>query len=653
MAVIPIKKIRLLAHQTEMSKVLEEVQKSSVVQFEEVSDSSGLDRSSKEVFEFNYVASRLDFAVAFLTHYEQRGKFESLLRGDKIPTSVSACKELMGSYYYNEVVEEVAELQEKINESKEKIKHLLSEKDLLKEWVGLDVSLGVSFSTAHTNTIFLKSTQTKKGEISPARRIEDRLLEEELLHEIYNAGEGKHALIFLKENEEKILSIIKDSNLSSVSLPKRRGAPREEITRIDRALVKALAEKDSLDSNAEKLSKENLSKLRILSDYISWKKGRYDLASNSFKKGEVAIFEGWCPEEAIGSLESAISARTTFFDIQVISPDEGESPPVEIRNNALIAPFESITRLYGLPGHKDLDPTAFLAGFFFLFFGLSLTDVGYGLFLVVVTALALHFFVLSSVTRLFLKLLLLGGVSSVLVGFLFGGYLGIDPANLPAFLQAVQKFDPIANPLPVFYLALGLGVFQVMFGMVLRIISDAKNGLLRDGIFDQGPWLLLFVALGVLGASMFGAIGGFVGENASTFVYVALAILIIAKGRKGKTIVQKALGGLLGLYDSIGYFSDILSYSRLLALGLATSALAFAVNLIAELIGGMIPVIGPAVAVLILIVGHLFNLAVNTLGAFIHSARLQFVEFFGKFISGTGRNFTPFKREERYVTIVE
>ena len=134
-------------------------------------------------------------------------------------------------------------------------------------------------------------------------------------------------------------------------------------------------------------------------------------------------------------------------------------------------------------------------------------------------------------------------------------------------------------------------------------------------------------------------------------VYIAVGLLILTQGRREKTIVMKLLKGVLSLYDSVSFFSDILSYSRILALGLATSALAFAINLIATIAKDMIPVVGTAVMVVILIVGHVFNVGINVLGAFIHSARLQFVEFFGKFITASGRPFAPFRQRGRYITI--
>jgi V/A-type H+-transporting ATPase subunit I len=306
-----------------------------------------------------------------------------------------------------------------------------------------------------------------------------------------------------------------------------------------------------------------------------------------------------------------------------------------------------------MPGHKDLDPTLFLAGFFFLFFGLSLTDVGYGIFLMAVATMILTLFKVAPVVRTFAKLLLFMGLGSALVGLLFGGYLGIAPESLPSWLRAIQLFDPIGNPLPVFYLALGLGVFQVMVGMFLKIYSDARNGEMMNGILDQGPWLFVFfVAIAYLGVTTGYLYIIATPDQLINLIYVGLVLVVLASGRKGKTILEKVQSAALSLYASIGYFSDILSYSRLLALGLATTALAFAVNLIAEIVSGT-PVVGPVLAIVVLVIGHLFTLAVNTLGAFIHSARLQFVEFFGKFIAGTGREFKPLKRTAEHITIAD
>jgi len=336
-----------------------------------------------------------------------------------------------------------------------------------------------------------------------------------------------------------------------------------------------------------------------------------------------------------------------FIELQ---PLEGEDPPVDIENHPLFKPFEAVTRLYGMPGHKDLDPTAYLAGFFFLFFGLSLTDVGYGLFLMTAAIIVITLFKVDDAIKLFAKLLFLVGLATVFVGAAFGGYLGIAPENLPSFLISLQKFDPIGNPLPVFYLALSLGVFQVMVGMLLKIYSEYKNGRFMNGLIVQGPWFLVF-CLGILALlTNLGYVAIIPFDAIINLIYAAAVLVVLSGARNGKGIFGKVMSAAASLYDSIGYFSDILSYSRLLALGLATTALAFAVNLIAGMVVD-VPYVGYILAGIILIIGHTFNLAVNTLGAFIHSARLQFVEFFGKFVAGTGREFRPLSRTSKYIIV--
>ena len=336
-----------------------------------------------------------------------------------------------------------------------------------------------------------------------------------------------------------------------------------------------------------------------------------------------------------------------------IQPEEGEEPPIALENSKNIKPFETITRLYGLPGYRELDPTAYLAGFFFVFFGLCLTDVFYGLFIFFLTAFVLHKYRVPSNVRPLVQLLMFGGLASAIIGIFFGGYFGIASDQIPSWARVVQIFNPLENPLPIFYLSLGLGFVQIMFGIFLKMLTSIKNGCIKDGILDEGPWLLFFAVLVWLGAST--AVENFSGsrEIALLALYSTIVLLVVTQGRKEKSVFMQLFKGIIGLYNIVGYFSDVLSYSRLLALGLATSALGFAVNLIAGIVNDMIPYVGFIFATLILVIGHTFNLAINSLGAFIHSARLQFVEFFGKFMTGGGRGFDPFERKQRYIAFEE
>ncbi len=645
MSLIKMNKIRLYIHKSVGSDVLRAVQKTSSVEFVEVDDEA-FSPGEKKTFEFNYVSSRLDFAVEFLSKFEEvKGRWQKIKRaveGSRVFVSERDIIRVAQSFYFNDIVDRVQDIEEKINEAESKIKSLKKEEEDLLLWNKLDIPLSALGETKWTNILFLK------GDKDAFLELKKKISDKDIFYFFKSFSDDNAILVFLKENQKVVSDLLKEYEIEILELPKRRGTPKEELERIQRAKIKAEAEKKAQEDKARELT-VHLPKLKMVADYILWKKDKHDLICKAPQISDVLIFEGWCPEDKIEVIKEKIKEETDLFAIEKIDIKENEVPPVEIKNISLVRPFEAVTRLYGLPGSKDLDPTPFFAGFFFIFFGLSLTDVGYGLFLFLLTGLILVFFRISSDAKLLLQLMMFGGISSFLIGLLFGGYLGIDMKVMPEFLQSIQVFDPIASPLPIFYMALAFGVVQIIFGLFLGIVKETKNNALKDGILDNGPWILLFFSLILWGAEKFGIFN--LSFDLVWFVYGALIILVLTQGRKEKGVIKKLLMGVLSLYESINFFSDVLSYSRLLALGLATSALAFAVNLIASMVNEMIPVVGGILMIVILIVGHLFNLAVNLLGAFIHSARLQFVEFFGKFISGTGRNFMPFKRKERYVAL--
>ena len=647
MAIVEMEKLKIYVHNSVKTDVFRVIQKMGVVHFVEIKDTENLERAEKKVFEFNYVSSRLDFAIEFLSRFETHSsKFEKIkkaIEGNKVFTTNKEVEDTANSFYFNDIVDRVQDIEEKINDTRAKIKDLRAEKTILSGWIKLNIPLGVPFKTKNTQTILLLGQQSEIDILS------NTLRENKILFNVKDVAPEHFIFTILKENVEESFSIINSTEVERIELLKRRGTPAEEIERIDRAVIKNKSLQNTLEREAGSLT-QHLPKLKMVGDRIFWKKEKHNLLSSAYRKNDILVFEGWCKKTQLTDLIKKITEETKLFTIEKIEPENDEAVPVEIQNKKLISPFEAVTRLYGLPGNKDIDPTPFLAGFFFIFFGLSLTDVGYGLFLFFTTSAFLFFFKIPKNVKPLIQLLMLGGISSFFVGLLFGGYFGINMEYMPVWLQSIQEFDPIANPLPVFYMALGFGVFQIMFGLVLKIARDAKNGALVSGLLDQGPWLALFLSLIFWGAVKIGFISDTYGV-AIMAIYGALLFLVVTQGRKEKTFLKKIFKGVFSLYGSINYFSDILSYSRLLALGLATSALAFAVNLIATMVGDMVPYVGTVLMVVILIIGHLFNLAVNTLGAFIHSARLQFVEFFGKFITDNGKVFTPFKRDERYVVV--
>ena len=655
MAVVSMQKVQVVVHRTDTDALLDVLQRSGAMEFVEV-DTTNISSISME-FPQAQLLPRVQHAIGFLTPYEAKRSLWRTLR-DGSTTELSEAevvKQAADTEAVAQVVSELETLQVEYAEKTDTVRQLEEQVTLLQLWKAVPIKLAELKTTSTYTQLVQVGADTQKGTTSSLlATLTEFLQAQDIPSQITSVSATLAAVTVAADaaTPADLQKQLEGLGLEVIKAPAGTETPDVELVAVTQRLAAAKGELGLVHDQAEHFAQSHLGRLRIAAEVLSWERDRYATVGIGAATDSSVVLEGWINAAKRSALEATCAEKNIAAIMSDLEPNEGEEPPVDIVNNSFIQPFEVVTRLYGMPGHKDLDPTLFLAGFFFLFFGLSLTDVGYGVFLMAVAIMILTLFKVAPVVRTFAKLLLFMGLGSALVGLLFGGYLGIAPEALPSWLRAIQVFDPIGNPLPVFYLALGLGVFQVMVGMFLKIYSDAKNGELMNGILDQGPWLFVFfVAIAYLGVTT-GYANFATPDQLINLIYVGLVLVVLASGRKGKTILEKVQSAALSLYNSIGYFSDILSYSRLLALGLATTALAFAVNLIAEIVIGT-PVVGPVLAIVVLVIGHLFTLAVNTLGAFIHSARLQFVEFFGKFIAGTGREFKPLKRTAEHITIAD
>lgn len=369
-------------------------------------------------------------------------------------------------------------------------------------------------------------------------------------------------------------------------------------------------------------------------------------------KGTVTLF-GWVAKKNLQHLEKKLANLSEASAILKVKADENETVPVQLKNPAILTPFESVTKLYGLPQATEMDPTPYLSLFFILFFALCLTDAGYGL----VLAIAMAGYLLKvrktvSEAPLF-WLLMLSGMVTFFVSIPFGGWFGLSPDDVPAFLT---KPDPdgegrlflgqiwnLSDQTGITFLqnlSLALGIIHLTFGIVLGAFSKIRSGQLAAGLWMDGTALLF---IGSALTYFFGP-----AEYSQVFLYAifgSLALMVWGKGHGNSLVKRPIFGFLQTLNFFLGMMGNVLSYLRILALGLVTGALAFTVNLVAEQISAFLPwFLAIPVAIVIYVVGHMANIVLNTLGAFIHSGRLQFVEFFGQFFEGGGRPFRPFAR---------
>jgi len=648
MAVVEMQKTRAIVHQPDVDGFLACLQRHGAMEFTAVSNVADVLQDLSLVSPHAALLPRVQHALGFLTTYEAKRSLWRTLRDGNITSYTEAAikKQLADTDAVDMVVRDTEAIQVELAEKNATVSHLEQQRELLKTWSVVENKLS-ELDTAQVVSMLVQKPVEVKEKLAVA--IGFALAEKDFTYAT-EAYPKAILITVVRTQAEKLEAAISESGLTFVVRPEGVETAVVELTGVEERLAAAVGEQASIHDLAKHTAHTHLHRLRTAGEILEWEQDRFATLANAKKTATTAVFEGWLMADRQPTIEADLKKQglTALFSEQEITTDE--QPPVEIQNKSWLQPFEVVTRLYGMPGYKDLDPTMYLAGFFFLFFGLSLTDVGYGIFLMTTAIIVLTLFKVSDGVRTFMKLLLFMGLGSALLGMLFGGYLGIPAEALPQWLQAIQLFDPIGNPLPVFYLALGLGVFQVIVGMLIKIYSDYCNGDIVQGLLDQTPWLFLF-SLGIL---FVGVVTGYVTFITTAvivnLVYVGFFMVALSAARKGVGLTGKLIAVLAALYnDTIGYFSDILSYSRLLALGLATSALAFAVNLIAEIVSGT-PYVGAILAVVILIIGHVFALVINTLGAFIHSARLQFVEFFGKFISGTGRTFSPLARSKKYIT---
>jgi len=331
-----------------------------------------------------------------------------------------------------------------------------------------------------------------------------------------------------------------------------------------------------------------------------------------------------------------------------------QDPPVAFQNTAFITPFEAVTDIFGKPKYDELDPTPVLSIFFLVAFGLALTDAGYGLVMMAVTFAAERFFNLKLPMRKMVRLLFYAGFSTTILGALTGGWFGLVLEDLPpnALVNALLKIkllDPLSSPITLLMVAFTLGVVQLLFAWGVNAYDLWNKGDKSSALLDAVAWITMVMSVLVWTAGKQGVIPAHIGELALWFMAANALVLIASQGREHKNPLLRLGSGVLSLYGLVSFLSDVLSYSRLLALGLATGIIGLVVNLIAGMVTEMIPVVGVVIAIVVLLGGHLFNLGINTLGAFIHAGRLQFVEFFPKFMEGGGVPFKPLGRVSKYV----
>ncbi len=450
-------------------------------------------------------------------------------------------------------------------------------------------------------------------------------------------------------------------------------------------LRETLAQIGENASRAQKISEEIVSlaekreAMEFALDELSMRREKLLAAEKTGQTARVFVLQGWAAQKDALKLKTRIEEK---FDavMEVRDPAAGEDPPVILKNNGLATPLENITGMYSLPGQADIDPTGPMTFFYYFFFGMMLSDAGYGMLMALATGGVLLFKKnLEPRMRNNVKMYLLCGLSTVFWGAMYGSWFG-DAGHVimrEFFHKDINPLPPlwtdaVSDTMNVLIMCFILGLAHLFWGVLMKGVTDIKNGHKLDALFDTLPTFLTVIGIAPIFFGLFASdtmpenytpLATFFWKTftwvhtnlktVSVYILIAGLVLVVATaGRHSKSIGGKVGGGLYAVYNLFsGYLGDVLSYARLLALGMATGVIAQVMNMLGTLPSN--PVLKGVMFVIVFVAGHSANMAINLIGAYVHTNRLQYVEFFSKFFEGGGRAFEPFEAKTKFYRFKE
>lgn len=663
MAISPMKKVNIIAHrgiQADLLQRLQDLEALHISDFREGSTDQGKATSHKngEITDERLEAriSNIQSAINYLSQFEESRGLISGVLSPKIILSREQFQRAVDAFDEVAVVQQCRDLEKEANDLFSEIGRVESLMDQLTPWIDLDVPFEDLAPTEYT-TILL-------GLLPP--KILPELMEKALslteafeMEAVHQGKEGAYLLIiFHNACKQDLLDLLKGFGFEEMKFPDLKGTPREiyqrGISRIRelRQMIHTIGEK----SRALVHHRHNL---QVLYDDLSSQLQRKKAESHFGQTSDTFVIEGWVPAGKWPNFQEQLNGE--FDELALVEAEQmdRETPPICLDNPKLIRPFEVITELYGMPNSREFDPSPFLAPFFFIFFGLCLTDAAYG---IIITATFLFLLKKYRATLGKIKLmwvLLFGGISAIFMGAITGGWFGDLVDYLPPSLdflkngrEVLMLFNPMDQVMTFILIALILGFIQICFGLVIRTVRNIRNGDLVEALCSPLAWLILINSIVLVFLGYKGILPPFLKTIGLAMVGLSSLTIVLLTDRTSPNRILRIAWGVFELYGITSYLGDVLSYLRLFALGLATSVVAMVVNLLGSMVLGC-PYVGWAMFILIFTIGHLFNIVINGLGAFVHTLRLHYVEFFPKFFQGGGTQFRPFQRNPKYTVITD
>ena len=442
-----------------------------------------------------------------------------------------------------------------------------------------------------------------------------------------------------KSVKEQALSALRELGFSTVSFRGLCGTAEENDKKLEAALAALESERREIERRVQGFG-GNRETLLEASDRAAILLRREEAKSRLVETDKVFLLEGWLPADRCTALEKALEPFTCAVETREPAEDEYPQVPVQLRNNKLTRPLNMVTEMYSLPAYGTLDPNPLMAPFFILFYGIMMADMGYGLLMMIASVIIGKKYRPKGTSGELFSLLGLCGLSTFIVGTMTGGFFGDFLTQLVAIVSpgtafALPKlFDPLDDLTMILIGSMALGVVQIITGMAISLIEKCRRKKFLDAFFEEITWWIVFlgIALAVL-------------KKGTAVLYLGCALVLL-----GPIVQGKGWGKLTGVFGSIynhvtGYFGDILSYTRLMALMLAGSVIAQVFNMLAAMPGNVVAFL------IISMLGNAMNFGLNLLGCYVHDLRLQCLEFFNKFYVDGGKPFRPMTLDTEYVDL--
>jgi V/A-type H+-transporting ATPase subunit I len=650
MAIAKMAKVIIVSHCSEATELLELLQSEGICQILNAQqamlskDWPELTVTAERPKEIEELLNRLAKSISFLKGFAEPSRGLVSILSPRPVIDQQAYNQAVSDRQFPGIIEQSEQTQTAIEKLKAKIDSLAGTLEMLRPWVSLE--------TPVEEIPRLRRADCLTGLISSRQFEQLKGQTDQLGAEIQQIGEtnNKYAclVVCLKENINDIQKLLRSAEFEPVSFEPMTGTVAELIEQHTQKSNDAQKQLQTGYQKAASLSK-NLLKLQILYDHYNNLLHREQAKVAAPATEYTVLLEGWVRKIDFPRLEKIVS-RFAASSLTKIEPAENEEIPIEIENKKVVRPFEAITRLYGMPVHLGIDPTACLAPFFAFFFALCLADVGYGL---VMAAVMVWLLIKLQGDKKLLWLFLICASLTIPLGAITGGWFGDAMSRfIPALKPLREKlmlFDPMEQPMTLFILSVILGYIQLMTGLLIAFVHNIRQKNYIAALCDQLTWLVMLNSIVIFGLSKAGMIPAEAGRFSGTLALVPAGTILLFSHRQGSW--QGRIGmGAYNLFSAVFYLGDVLSYLRLMALCMVGGGIAMSINIIAEISLG-IPYVGIIIMILVFVFGHALNLVLSALGAFVHTLRLQYVEYFTKFFVGGGKLFEPLAKEYKHIYI--